>query len=106
MKDLLIKLIIAVIIVAILCAGFVFLDNTIASAQDDYTECFDSCVSTCVGYCTPRCADKCSFMVAPPYETVPYPAPDITPYPAPVVMPFTFPAWFQVILDSIAAWLY
>ena len=101
MKDLLIKLTIIAIIAAVLCAGLVFLDNTIANAQEEDYKCtYDYCVNARGCYwaedrvaCELGCIDVC--------KVVPYPAP--TPYPAPV--PFAFPLWLQVILDSIAAWL-
>ena len=116
MKDLMIKLIILTIIAAVLCAGFIYLDNVIvANAQAEDPDCVlvDTRTYKCfLSFYTPI-PDSTStpqpyITYNPPLpETGPYPAPAIepTPYPAPVTMPFSFPTWFQVILNSIAAWL-
>ena len=117
MKDRLIKLTILAILAAVLCAGFIYLDNVIvANAQDTGTgtgtgalECIDDCIEECLE--TEGCVISvaCAAYYAPStIETVPYPVPEYTyyaPYPAPVTMPFSFPVWFQVILDSLASWL-
>ena len=106
MKDLLIKLTIIAIIAAVLCAGFMYLDYSIAGAQYEYP-------LTCKTL--PNGDEFCCWVCPTPIPTQgptatprPYPAPEYDyydPYPAPVTMPFSFPTWFQVILDSIAAWL-
>ena len=112
MKDTVIKFLILVIIAAVLCAGLVFLDNTIANAQDTGTlECIDDCIEECLE--TEGCviAIACAAYYAPStIETGPYPEPptydfdwcewnECAPYPAP--LPFSFPTWLQIILDSI-----
>ena len=103
MKDRLIKFLILAIIAAVLCAGFIYLDNVIvANAQDAVICPFDD----------PHC-----YYAHPDQETGPYPEPptydfdwcewnECEPYPAPATRPFSFPVWLQVILDSITAfWL-
>ena len=107
MKDRLIKLLILAILAAVLCTGFIYLDNIIvANAQDS---CWDDCAKLCAygdKLCTFGCNIQCPITYNPPLpETGPYPAPIIEPTPYPAPLPFAFPSWFQVILDSIAAWL-
>ena len=102
MKDLLIKLTILAIIAAIMCAGFIYLDNVIVANAQDTTFC---------SWDDPHCT-----YLYPEQEVGPYPEPETydfdwcewnecAPYPAPATMPFSFPVWLQVILNSIAAYL-
>ena len=108
MKDLMIKLIILTILAAVLCAGFIYLDNIIvANAQDS---CFDDCMCRCLApddICAHGCGIQCPITYNPALpEMGPYPAPIIEPTPYPAPLPFAFPVWLQVILDSITAfWL-
>ena len=100
MKDLLIKLTILAIIAAIMCAGFIYLDNVIvANAQDAVICPYDD--PYCYWTDPPPIEIPCEI----PCIVLPYPAPVIEPTPYPAPLHFSFPSWLQVILDSIAAWL-
>ena len=108
MKDRLIKFLILAIIAAVLCAGFIYLDNVIvANAQ---AECLDDCIEDCLEtegcIIDVACAAYYNYYNPPLPETGPYPAPVDDPIPYPAPLPFSFPSWLQVILDSITAfWL-
>lgn len=104
--------IIAIVVATIMCVGYVVVVNA-QDTPEDTLECLDDCIADCleVEGCVIEVACA-SYFLPSTIETVPYPAPatpDESPYPAPtntsVVMPFTFPAWLQVILNSIAIWL-
>ena len=117
MKDRLIKLLILAIIAAVLCAGFIYLDNIIVANAQERVCPYDYCIAVNGCYwaddrvsCEQSCANSCTIPYEAPYDPYPGPIPfdwcewnECAPYPAP--LPFAFPVWLQVILDSLASWL-